>query len=234
MEFLGNSLNRIELETTGLLIHPSNRIDVPGEMATRWFAYRSMHPVTATYLYAHLYKKHVVTFNERYVDIETASDARAFTPDDIFKSRDMTGMWNARACSDRVGCPYAVTLEFASKRAFERTFQRYPRPSQLYGQEFEMDLIDHWRALNSYSLTHCEDEPFTQAHQWSRQSQEPPQAVRDHATWLINAVKARGAPSHHLLGRLMAADVLHASWLDADFTAQEIEDAKEVASDLKS
>lgn len=230
MEFFGSDLTRNELELKGLLIDPGHRSDLPDLMRSRWFEYWALHPVAATYLFASLYREQVREFAECFVDIDTAEAAKAFTPDDIFKSRDMTSMWLARSAADRVGAPYGVMLAFAQKRALDRTFQRFPRPNQLYGEEFELDLADHWKAMKGYSLQYCRGEHFAASRYPGPKETWPPE-VAAHADYLAARVADRPAPRHKMLGRMFREDRLSPTW-QLPFTDAEIAAAVQHANDF--
>lgn len=152
-DFYGSDFPLKVLELKGLRIDPSHREHQADLMRKRWFDYRLMHPVLATYWFAHLYQEHTRLFYIECVDIRTAEDARGFSPDDIFMSRDMTSMWLARSAADELGLPYEFVLRFAKKRFLERAMRSFPRPNQLYGEEFELDVRDAWEEQLRRQLT---------------------------------------------------------------------------------
>src|SRR6185369_17957189 len=89
VEFVGHDLSAKMCELRGMKIDPAHREGEADLMRSRWFDYIRMHPVHATYLYAHHYKEQTRKFCETYVDLRTADDAQAFFPEDIFLSRDL-------------------------------------------------------------------------------------------------------------------------------------------------
>jgi len=210
MEYFGSSLQRNELELLALSIDPAHRADTPELMVTRWHDYRHLHPVQATYLFAELYKIQTHKFAESFVDIETADDARAFTPDDIFKSRDLTAMWLARGVADKVGCPYTVLLAFMQQRALERTFQRFPRPNQMYGDDVELDLKDLWNARRRSSLQYSKDDRFAASRHPDPEAW--PADMRRHVQSIVDQIWARPAPHDKLIGRMYREDRLSPAW----------------------
>lgn len=230
MEYFGHDLQAIELEIRGLRIDPAHREDTPDLMRSRWFEYWPLHPVKATYLFASLYRAQVKNFAECFVDIDTADTARAFTPDDIFLSRDMTSMWLARSTADRVGCPYEVMLSFVQKRALDRTFQRLPRPNQLYDDALELDLADHWKAMQGYALQYARTDHFAASRYPGPRSTWPPE-VAAHADFVCAQINDRPAPRHKVLARMFKEDRLSPAW-QLPFTAEEIVAAEHHASEL--
>lgn len=144
-KFFGQGKQAKEYEA--LVLSSLDPEDTEGEaelMQTRWFDVAMLHPAEATYLFAHTYKKQVKHFAENYIDIHRAEHSRSFTPDDIFKSRDLLPMWRARRCADKLGIPYDFVLRYAQERAFNSTMKFFPRPNQLYSEEFELDLKNIW------------------------------------------------------------------------------------------
>ena len=223
--FFGDHFQLQELEVIGMHVDPAHRTDTPQLLSTRWFDYRGMHPVTATYLYAALYKEQVRIFAETYVDIGTADEAKAFTPDDIFRSRDMTCMWLARCSADRAGVPYTTALSFAQTRAHDRTFQRFPRPNQLYGEEFELDLADYWKTLCAGSLQ------YSRSPRFDLSTQEAASAHPDvvaHARQVVEQVQSRPAPHTGLLARMFREGRLNPAWR-LPFPAAEVVAAERLA-----
>jgi hypothetical protein len=226
MEFIGCDLDARECALLGLKIDRLHWTDEPGLVRSRWFDYSALRPVQATYLYAHLYKEQTRIFYETYIDARTVQDARAFVPDDIFSSRDMTAMWLARRFADGHGMQYDFVLQFAQARCFERLWSRFPRPNQLYGEEFEVDLVAAWKESLGRSMRLARDDAFKA----SRHRRGPTQLR--YVAFVIDQVKARQKPHTNLLGRLFSQDVLSPALAADLFTEEEIEAAQQVASNL--
>lgn len=227
-DFLGSDLTRQEMDVRGLRIDPVHRDDEPGLMGTRWFDYRGLHPVAATYLYAHHYKQQTHKFYAQVVDIRTVEDARSFFPDDIFMSRDLTSMWLARGAADRLGIPYPFVLQFAQDRFIARLQRNFPRPNQLYGEEFEQDLQLAWQARLATQLTYSR-QPRYRADAWKA---ERDQAL--HLRFIYLQIEARPKQSQHrLLGRLFSEGIV-APWMAMQrFGEAEVTAAKGYAASLQ-
>ena len=196
-------------------------------MATRWFDYRDMHPVAATYLFAHFYVEQTRKFYIQNVDIRTVEDARAFTPDDIFMSRDLTSMWLARRAADELGLPYPFVLQFAQSRFLSRLQHRLPRPNQLYGEEFEIDVAAAWTERLGCQLTYS-TQPRYKASAWARQLSQA-----QHVKFVVQQVKRRPGPHHRILARLFNEDVLAAHLIKNQFSQKELLDAERYRAELK-
>lgn len=204
MDFYGSGLTRRQYEAFTLMqVSPGDREGEADLIRSRWFDYSLMHPAEATYLYAHLYKEQTKAFCEAYIDARTSDAARAFTPDDIFHSRDITGMWLARRCADALGVPYEFALRFASLRALNRTYRCFPRPNQLYGEEFETDLKAAWEESLASSLRYSRDERFKARNYAGSQVQ------KGHMAFVVSQIKRRDPASHPgLLARMFAEGIL--------------------------
>ena len=226
--FYGCGLDQRECELKAMKIDQAHRENEADLMVSRWFDYSNLSPGMATYYYAHLYKAQTAKFYETYVDIRTVEDARSFTPDDIFMSRDMTSMWLARRACDALGIPYEFALQFAQKRALERLFQHFPRPNQLYGEEFEIDLDAAWKESLSRSLRYSRL-PRYQAKNYCKSRMQ-----KLHEAFVIGQIKQRAAPHHNVLGRLLSEGVLAERAITDHFHEDVIEQAKEIATKLDS
>jgi hypothetical protein len=220
-EFEGSQLTRAELEVRGLRLDPIHREGEATLMLSRWFDYRGMHPAAATYLYAHLYKLQTHRFYAQNVDIRTVEDARAFFPDDIFMSRDLTSMWLARRAADGLGLPYPFVLQFAQERFINRLQHNFPRPNQLYGEEIERDLMEAWNARIATQLTYSK-EPRYQAAAWRRTMDQA-----QHLQFVFSQILQRPMQSRHrLLGRLIHEGVI-APWMARGKFGEAMVDAAE-------
>lgn len=220
IEFFGQGLDRKIMELKGMKIDPEHREGEAGLMHKRWFDYRGLHPVEATYLYAHFYKEQTLKFYESVIDIRTLENARAFVPDDIFMSRDMTSMWLARRCADEHGLPYPFVLRFAQDRFFNRAQRTFPRPNQLYGEEFEIDLLAAWKEEVSRKITYSTHPRYKLA-AWKGERDQA-----EHLDFVLNQIKARPAPRHRLMARMISEGIINRALIEKRFSKQEADDAE--------
>lgn len=164
-------------------------------LCKKWFDYMSIHPAQATYLFAHQYQEAARRFFASTRDIRGAQEIKAFQPDDIFQSRELTAMWRARQSFDMIGCRYEWGLNFAFSRAVNRGWHYFPRPNQLYAQDLLLDLKVAW-------LQNCKD--LFQTVQNERFRLENYNGHPDQLAflkWAAEQVKKRRQPQV-LLGRL--------------------------------
>lgn len=225
--FFGSTLERAEMDLRGIRIDVSHRENEAWLMGRRWFDYRDMHPVAATYLYAHHYLEQTRKFYMQCIDARTVNEARAFTPDDIFMSRDLTSMWLARRSADSMGIPYPFILQFAQDRFLSRLQSRFPRPNQLYGEEFEIDVDAAWKQRLGIQLTYS-TQPRFKASAWRA---ELPQA--QHVKFVVDQVKRRPGPHFRILARLFNEDVLAARLIKNQFSQKELSDAEGYRENLR-
>lgn len=224
--FFGDDVRGADLEARGLRIDPTHRQGEADLMRSRWFDYHDLHPVTATYLFAHRYKEQTRRFCETYIDTRTADEAVAFVPDDIFYSRDLTSMWLARRSADRLGLPYEFVLEVAQKRFVDKLFHRFPRPNQLYSEEFELDLQDEWKARLARQLVYSQRAFFRMRHWRGLVVQAR------HVKFVVDQIKGREGGHVNLLGRMLHEDVLSVGLAGMHFPAELVKAAAVVASRL--
>ena len=227
-EHPGQDLTPAECDALALTVHQDHREQELAAMQARWWDYRLLHPTVATYLFAEYYRQSCKTWHERWVDLDTAADARAFTPDDIFKSRDLTSMWLARQGVDLMGVPYDFAIEFGMRRSYNRAFPAMLRPNQMHGEEFELDLRDAWQAECTRAIRTARVDYFLAKNFKARPMQV---AYRE---WLIEQVERRPAPRYRLLARLINEQALTEASVGAAFGEAELAQAQRYQLTLAS
>lgn len=215
-EFYGHGLSKIELESRALTIDPAHRERESDYLDTRWFDYHAMHPTEATYLFAHHYREQSRAYHEKYVDLRTADQHRAFAPNDIFMSRDKTAMWIARGTADSLGIPYDFMMRFSGQRAYQQLYRGFPRPNQLYSEEFLIDLKEAWRERLTVSMVYSKA-PGMRASEHSGTSDQ----LR-HVAFVCAQIKRRPPPHTGLLRRFFKEDVLAPNLVRDHFPVDEI------------
>lgn len=202
IKYFGAGQDIRHYEMRSMKIDPAHREHQADLVMSRWFDYSNLHPAQTTYLYAHLYQAQTAKFYEAFIDARTVEKARAFVPNDIFMSRDMTSMWLARAAADALGVPYDFVLQFAQARAFDRTYKSFPRPNQLYGEEFELDLAVAWKESLGCSLRYSR----LPRYRVSNFVKTRPQKA--HIQFVVDQIKGRALPHVNLLARMFVEDIL--------------------------
>lgn len=221
VDYFGQGLSKAELESRALKIDPDHREKEGDLMDTRWFDYHDLHPTEATYLFAHHYREQFKLYHETYVDVRTADEGRAFAPKDIFMGRELTAMWIARGTADSLGIPYDFITRYSGLRAYRQLYRGFPRPNQLYSEEFLIDLKDAWRERLATSMCYSRA-PGLRA---STHAGTPDQLR--HVAFVCQQIKRRPAPHTGLLRRMFREDVLAPKLVRDHFPVDEIDRAVE-------
>lgn len=117
-------------------------------MKSKWFDYRFMHFVEATYLFSMYYTKATQYWTKKVIDMKRGDFVKGFKGGDFLKisQREKVGFWRARAHADSMGISYEFYTHFAFKWCVEgRIWKRFPRPNQLYSQELLTAMVEAWR-----------------------------------------------------------------------------------------
>lgn len=226
MDYYGAEADPRTCDALALKIHPTHREGEADLVRSRWFDCVKLHPVQATYLFAHHYQQQTRKFFETYIDSRTADTARGFVPEDIFYSRDLTSMWLARREADKIGLPYEFVMEIAMKVFVQKLFHRFPRPNQLYSEEFVMDLQDAWKERLQTSVQWSRN-PYYSVPNWRADLMQ----VR-HVAFVIEQIKRRPKPHVGLLARMFAERVLQPGLLGGRFDPVEVDRALSMARSL--
>ncbi|MCG5512875.1 hypothetical protein [Ectothiorhodospira shaposhnikovii] len=141
---------------------------------SKWFDYRRMHPVEATYLfaacYSHAYAASSIKRTGKYSPGIRGSR-------DIFsgKSTNYQALWRARQQADRLGIPYPVFCDSGMAHAERLLWQRPPRPQHLCCDALQVGIIEGWLdAIKTsvrvpydawYRLDNFEGHPYQVAYQ---------------------------------------------------------------------
>ena len=200
-----------QAEHLALKIAIEHREQEPKAMTTRWWDFRLYHPVQTTYLFAAMFDSMHKRWWHSFIETREAHKATTFECQDIFESRDMTSVWLARQSADLMGIPYDFVMNFAFNRAYERQFKAPMRPNQMYGEEFERDLLAAW--LEHFSRVFVL--PVTPQFKHVNYRHQPLQ--NEFRLWMIARVEARQRPWHRLLARLvqdgyMTEQMVEATW----------------------
>jgi hypothetical protein len=147
------------------------------ELATqKWFDYRFMTPLSATMLFARLYRTGFREHVRSHLDLELAKRVTGVSlhaPDR--PSSTFTQLWLARQKADQLGVPYEFVIQFGFDFAGRRKRKYPPRPIQLFASaktevawqpEFEKYLERHFLVaigrgpeLAQYRLEHYRSLP---------------------------------------------------------------------------
>lgn len=111
--------------------------------ASKWWDYRTMHPMQATYHFVDAYKRAYKRAYSRRQDSEHAKWLKVFAHDDFTEgaASTRTALWLARQRADKIGCSYDFFCSLAMHYAERRDWTMLPRPQAMYSDKpmFEGD-----------------------------------------------------------------------------------------------
>ena len=142
--FLGKGTSITECE--GLMLTIPKEL-VAAELplyATKWFDYKRLHPVQATYYFAHCYS---VAYRRAYAttrDYETSKTIKPLRVDDAFKSSDINALWKARQSCDAIGATYNFYTAHALELTSRYGWKFIPRPNQIYTDAMIDEVAAAW------------------------------------------------------------------------------------------
>lgn len=189
--------------------------------AGKWWDYRIMHPMQATYHFANAYKIAYQRAMAQRDDWERAQHLIGLRHDDFLDcaASTRTALWIARQAADQVGCPYSFYCSNAMQYAQRRDWQNLPRPQALYSQApmFEQDLsiIDY---ITQRWTQRCKDElqysrePFYRVEHFASN----PHQI-EHQRMLLKFVKSRASKSILLATLVYEDQVLSEAVVKAAF-----------------
>lgn len=193
--FYGSNYTDEEYDAIGLRYIKTKYIRKEAMLYTRkWFDYRRMHPVKATYLFAHHY---TAAFGRMMAkrDGEHAKYHRGFKGGDPMKAKagQNTGFYKARQYADLLGIPYDFFCSYAMSWFTDRLWKRLPKPYHLYSPEFLKAVKTAWgiKLLDSIQVP---DDSFYMARGFY---EHPDQVAFQH--WLCSIIKGRAAPEMALM-----------------------------------
>lgn len=128
---------------------------------TKAWDYRFLHPIEATYLFAHIYNEQFALACHRRIDYKRAPFIRGARGEDplLHSKAQLTGLIKARQWADEHGMPYDFHCAHALSFAEERDWRYLPKPAQLYSSKKSADettmrheVLAAWEARQKSSI----------------------------------------------------------------------------------
>lgn len=195
--FYGNDLDLEHYEILTVQYIPKKERKVETQlMTTKWFDYRLMHPMQATYYFFRQFKSEYRNFYRKAIDHKAADFVKPIKEQDFLLSREALSFWRLRQAVDALGMRY----DFFLKTAFDKCFKVIangrplpPRPAQLKKEELLIDVYHEWESLCGASLQIAKSPYFTAScfHNSAMQL--------DYEEYIVNQVRKRQA-QHYALG----------------------------------
>lgn len=134
----------------------------------KWWDYRIMHPLQATYHFVQAYRAAYKVAYARRTDSEAAKWIRVFQHDDFLEGAPSTrtALWLARQQADEIGCPYTFFCNRAMHYAERRDWAMLPRPQAMYSTRpmYQSDLTiaqyveRQWQERCRVEIMHAESD----------------------------------------------------------------------------
>jgi hypothetical protein len=177
----------------------------------KWFDYRFLNPVQATYLYAHHFEK---TYRREYrsnISGRAAEYIRIFKNKDVFlePKAKVSALWRGRQVADAMGMPYDLYLDRAFHWMLRFWNQKHlPRASQLYTDLVTDRTAVDWEARQNDVLI------YSKLPQYKNDLYIGTPTQDDHHEWLFGQALRRGN-SPRVLAQMLNDNVLPAEKIKA-------------------
>lgn len=185
--------------------------------SSKWFDYRELHVVHATYLFADAYRRAYKEAFARAFDRERAEHVKAHKgSEDIFdlgqkRSADATGYIRARQHADMLGMPYLEYARTAISWALRRRRDYMPRPCHLYEYSLLTAIQATWQDRQKGKVFLAEAPIFRNGAYAALPMQDA------HHEWILQQAALRANNLYYLQNALYEADVLLESKVEARF-----------------
>ncbi len=180
-------------------------------MTTKWFDYRLMHPMMATYYFYKLYKVAYQNFFRKAIDHEAAEFVRPIKvnpkthQEDFLLSREAMTFWRLRQAVDALGMRYDFFLNYA----FEHCFRvlaggkvMAPRPAHLKSEDMLANAYIAWEAICDSTLQIACSPYFTASHYVHSSMQQ------DYEDFIVKQIQRRRVPYYSLSACLYLYDAI--------------------------
>lgn len=177
-------------------------------MTTKWFDYRLMHPMYASYYFFDLYVKEFQAFWAKAINFEAAPFITPFKGEarkDFLKAREGLSIWRLRQKADMLGIRY----DFFLKTAFNKIHRMQaggrvvpPRPSMFNSEDLLAEIHLEWLAMCKASLQ-IACSPYFYVSNFNHSLIQ-----RDHEKFVMDQVAQRSVPHYSLASCLHQYEVV--------------------------
>ncbi|MBE0438024.1 MAG: hypothetical protein IBX56_19775 [Methylomicrobium sp.] len=157
-------------------------------MQTKWFDYRLLHPVVATYLYAAEFTRIYQRYYAKTRDYEKANYVKGFSGGDAWRHKTSGGFVKGRRQADALGIPYWFYIDRAFEFLYRRCWKNIPRHFHLYTKEIVEFVQIEWAIYSKESLVLAELSFFK-----GDQNRSRPEWLA-HRQWMINRIMRSPVP----------------------------------------
>ncbi len=167
-------------------------------MTTKWFDYRLMHPMYATFHFFDLFVKEYQAYIAKNINIESAPFIYPFKGEakrNFLKAKEGLTIWRLRQKADMLGIRY----DFFLKVAFNKIYTMKaggrvvpPRPSQLSSEDLLAEILLSWQAMCKAGLQ-IACSPYFRVSNFNHSLIQ-----RDHERFALAQVAQRSVPHYSL------------------------------------
>ena len=172
-------------------------------MATKWFDYRRMHPLKATYYLAHNYNETYKKAVSMSKDKDLGEYVRGFKGLDFLLSKERLSFWRLRQLIDSLGIRYDFYVSYAMKFCLaEKSWKHIPRPAQLGRPVIVVGAMNAWQAECRARIQFCKDKRYKSSNFMGHSDQVA------YENFIIEAIKSRQHPQFSLEAALYTEEAV--------------------------
>lgn len=127
---------------------------------TKWFDYRILHPVVATYLYAYELNKTYQRYYQMTRDYEIGQYIKISKGKDIWFAKNSGGFIKGRQQADELGIPYDFYTSAAFNFLYIKKWKNLPRQNHMYAPDLIEHVQDKWVEYSKITLVVAKNDFF--------------------------------------------------------------------------
>ena len=197
-DYYGSDISEQQAEILTIQHIPAKLLAEEADLMQRkWFDYRRMHPMKATYLFTAEYGRAYGRMVQITEDVSRGKFTRGMKQQDFLDSREKLSLWKLRQQIDRHGMRYEFYLRQAMDWCIDQGWRQPPRPSHLYSNaDMTLEVLNEWEMEMRAKLQFPRDPHFL-AENWVG---APDQIAYE--KFLIERLKTRQQPRFALRAAL--------------------------------
>lgn len=206
--FFGGTLGFLHYEVLTIQHIPlKERKDESALFKSKWFDYRRLHPMQATYFFVKCYNDAYRQFCRMAINAETADFTRGIKGHDYLEAKEKLAFWRLRQLCDRMGMRYDFFLGFAMRHLHKMVSDDGkvypPRPSMLgKNEELIASAMIAWEEQCGFSMRVAADPHYRIANFYGSDDQLA------HEAFVVGQIKTRQIKRYSLHAALYVFDAL--------------------------
>lgn len=218
--FFGSSLTKEDCEVFSIAFVDRKLLKKEPELyGTKWFDYRELHPVMATYLFAHHYNK---AFGE-FMRVNKNHKLRymaAFKGKDVIKAKEAKSFWRLRQIADAHGVRYDFFMNEVMRWCANRGWRQPPRPAHVSSnEEMLADILIKWEGVSNEIIQWAMSERYRASNYVGAADQRAYEDV------LCRQIKSKRFPHFSLYTALYQYDALRIERAILEFPEETVREA---------